>query len=66
MVKMTTFRTWISLAMKRGQNLYQLDMNNAFLDGDLHKKVYMELPQGITVDNNKMICKLKKTLYGLK
>lgn len=47
--------------------VYQMDVKSAFLNGDLEEKVYIEQPDGFSLSHDgDMVCKLKKTLYGLK
>lgn len=44
-----------------------MDINNAFLYGDLNKEVYMDLPQCFNTDKGKnQVCRLIKYLYRLK
>jgi hypothetical protein len=47
--------------------LEQLYMKNAFLHGDLEEDIYMDQPKDFVVPRKEdYVCKLKKSLYGLK
>ena len=70
--KTVSVRVFIALASTQRWPLHQLDINNAFLHGDLEKEeVYMDLPlgyhsKGESTFSAPMVCKLVKSFYGLK
>lgn len=67
MAKINTIRALISIATNLKWKLFQMDVKNAFLHGDLQEEVYMEIPPGFhTNETEGKVCKLKKSLYGLK
>ena len=70
-VKLTTVKLLLSLAAIYNFSLHQLDISNAFLNGDLHEEIYMKLPPGYADRKGDSlppnpVCKLQKSLYGLK
>ncbi|KAL5543508.1 hypothetical protein UlMin_007292, partial [Ulmus minor] len=65
-IKPTTIRVILTLALSRGWITRQLDINNAFLNGELKEEVYLEQPASFEKENSKhLVCRLHKSLYGL-
>ena len=66
-IKVTTIRLLLSLAISQKWHIRQLDISNAFLHIDLHELIYMDQPQGFQNQQYPHhVCQLQKSLYGLK
>ncbi|GJV78154.1 ribonuclease H-like domain-containing protein [Tanacetum coccineum] len=65
-IKIVIVSCLINLVVQNDWTLYQIDVNNAFLYGDLNESVYMSLPPGYFPANKTRVCKLNnKSDYSL-
>lgn len=63
--KMNSFKILMAIAVKFDLIVEQIDAKSAFLQSELNENIYMEPPDGIQFDGDK-VCLLLKSIYGLK
>ncbi|KAJ4715440.1 Retrovirus-related Pol polyprotein from transposon TNT 1-94 [Melia azedarach] len=67
LVRHTSIRVLLAIVAHQDLELEQLDVKTAFLHGELEEEIYMTQPDGFQVPGKEdYVCKLKKSLYGLK
>ena len=56
----------LAIAAHMNCEIWQIDMKTAFLNGELEEEVYMIQPKDFTSTNESKVCKLQRSIYGLK
>ena len=65
--KKDSLRVILALVAHFDLELHQMDVKTAFLNGDLEEEVYMKQPEGfLSSVGEHLVCKLNKSIYGLK
>ena len=66
-VRFSSIRALLAFAVQNGMLIHQMDVETAFLNGNLDEEIYMDQPEGYGIPGKEhLVCKLKKSLYGLK
>lgn len=67
-----SIRVLLAIVAAEDLELAQFDVQTAFLHGQLDEEIYMEIPEGLAVEETSertgknVVCRLRKSLYGLK
>ncbi|GJV77530.1 zinc finger, CCHC-type containing protein [Tanacetum coccineum] len=65
--RISTIKLLIAMTSIHNLIIHQMDVKTTFLNGELEEEVYMNQPQGFIMPaNENKMCKLIKSLYGLK
>ena len=68
-MRLDSLRILLALVANWDYELEQMDVTTAFLNGKLEDELYMEQPEGyvkVGEHGRKLVCRLKKSLYGIK
>ena len=67
--RMSTIRTLLQHAMQNDLIVHQMHVKTAYLNAPIDREIYIEQPEGFRKSGNSgetLVCKLKRSLYGLK
>ena len=66
-VMLMYIRILLSIAAHYDYEIWQMDVQTTFLNGSLDESIFMQQPDGfIEKGKEHMLCKLKRSIYGLK
>ena len=63
--KMDSIRLALAIAALKQWEVHRMDVKCDFINGDITEEIYMHQHEGF-VSNPYLVCRLKKSLYGLK
>ncbi len=66
---LTSIRVIIQKAVQENLILHHMDVKTAYLNAPIDQEIYIEQPEGYEVKsgtNAKLVCRLERSLYGLK
>ena len=61
-----SIRILLAIAAHLDYEVWQMDVKTAFLNGYIEEEIYMEQPKGFESEEGSKVCKLKRSIYGLK
>lgn len=70
--KLTIVKIFLALTTIHKWHLSKMDVHNAFFNGNLNEKIYIDLTPSYQIKgkhhgrNERLICRLHKSFYGLK
>lgn len=67
LARLDSLRLLLALAARFDLEVHQIDIKSAYLNGNLDEELYMDQPEGFTVQGKEgKVCKLSQAIYGLK
>ena len=61
-----SIRILLAIATHYDYEIWKMDVKTAFLNGNLTEEMYMTQPKGFISENGSKVCKLQRSIYGLK
>lgn len=66
MARTVTVRIFLAIAASKNWEIHQIDVNNAYLHCSLEEEIYLQPLLGYQKTKKGQVCRLIKSLYGLK